>query len=118
MARTTDVRTSFSAGILGAEILDRTDIEEYYNAARDMLNVDPRPGGGFQLRPGLAYYGPLRKVLAGIDLAGATITGGGQLGAPPGDAPPPDPPPDDYRFDFELPDWVQYSEGGIGYITP
>lgn len=116
MARSTAVQTSFTAGIFGKEIEDRTEVEEYYNAARDMLNVDPRPGGGLQLRPGTAYYGPVRRVLAGIDLAAATITDGAQLGAPSGSAPPADPPPPDVPFIPDLPPWIQYSEGG--YLQP
>lgn len=106
MARSTEVQSSFVAGILGQEVEDRTDVEEYYAGARDLLNVDPRPGGGFQLRPGLAYYGKLRNVLAGIDLATATITAGAQLAGAPGSAPSPPPPPPDPEVYPDLPDWI------------
>lgn len=110
MARSTTVQSSVVAGILGAETQDRTDVEEYYNGARDLLNVDPRPGGGFQLRPGLAHYGPLRRVLASIDLAAATITFGAQLAPGGGTAPSPPPPPSDPQPYPDLPPWTPRSD--------
>lgn len=105
MAKSTVVQSSFTSGVLGAQMRDRSDLEEYYNGARDLLNVDPRPGGGFTLRPGTRYYGRLRNVLDSIDLAGATITGGAQLGGAPGSTPsPPAPPPDPPPYP-QLPPW-------------
>jgi hypothetical protein len=97
MAKTRKLQMSLAAGILDPTLAEREDVEAFYAGARDILNMDPRPQGGAALRPGLAFYGRLRNVLADIDLAGATVTAGAQVtggGSPgdPGETPPPSDP--------------------------
>lgn len=90
---------SMAAGIFDPALSEREDVESYYSAVADCLNMDPQPQGGAILRPGIAYYGRLRNVLAPIDLSGATVTPGAQISSggtvedPP---PPPDPDPEPY----------------------
>jgi hypothetical protein len=108
MAKIRKLQTSLAAGILDPTLMEREDVEAYYAGARDILNMDPRPQGGVALRPGLAYYGRLRNVLADIDLAGATVTAGAQVtaGGSPGDPGGTPPPSDADPYPTLPPDWA------------
>lgn len=59
MAATRTLKTSFTAGEVGPELLGRPDLRAYANGAARLRNVFIHPTGGVQRRPGLRHVAPL-----------------------------------------------------------
>ncbi len=66
MAATRTLKTSFTAGEVGPELLGRPDLRAYANGAARLRNVFIQPTGGVQRRPGLRHIallpGPVRLI--------------------------------------------------------
>jgi len=56
-------RPSFNAGEWGPAFDSRVDLNEFYSAARRMLNVEPLPASGFRLMAGSVDKGRVRRQL-------------------------------------------------------
>jgi len=56
MPRVSTIQTSFSSGALDPLLAGRTDVEHYYQGARQFVNVLPRIQGGFSRRPGSEHH--------------------------------------------------------------
>ncbi|MDY0029489.1 MAG: hypothetical protein RBR86_06055 [Pseudobdellovibrionaceae bacterium] len=55
MARTTQIKTTFTAGEVSADLLGRGDLRAYENGALKLRNVFIQPTGGVKRRAGLRY---------------------------------------------------------------
>ncbi|HOO52050.1 MAG TPA: hypothetical protein PLK94_12250, partial [Alphaproteobacteria bacterium] len=55
MARTTQIKTTFTAGEVSVDLLGRGDLRAYENGALRLRNVFIQPTGGVKRRSGLRY---------------------------------------------------------------
>lgn len=66
VAQPGNLQASWNSGEIAAELDQRFDLKQWYQAARRMLNVEPVPQGGFRLMPGSRIRGRSRM---GMSLA-------------------------------------------------
>jgi hypothetical protein len=66
MARIKELKTNFVAGELDPLLLQRSDVEAYFNAAEYMRNVVALPQGGAVIRPGSRFRWEVPEVSAGV----------------------------------------------------
>lgn len=82
VARPGQYQASFNSGELAPNLWGRSDIKQFYSAARLMQNVEPVPQGGFDLMPGTREAGQVRSVLESFGHAGAPGLSAGPHAAP------------------------------------
>lgn len=65
MARFTELKTNFVGGELDPQLLARSDIKQYYNAAERLRNAVVIPQGGAGMRPGSRYVWTVPEIPPG-----------------------------------------------------
>jgi hypothetical protein len=64
MAKYVFSQSNFKSGELSPKLIGRTDIEEYTNGAREILNAYPMKAGGVTRRPGTQFFKNLTATFA------------------------------------------------------